>query len=76
MHQPKPDQSCQPTTRNDTCKDGLLGHLIVDVKWERIVFLRKLYDLFARDVVRLKFKHVPRISKVNFSSIFEPRMAS
>ena len=46
---------------NDTCKGGLLGRLFVDVKWERIVFSRKLYDLFARDVVRPKFKHVPRI---------------
>ena len=56
---------------NDTCKDGLLGCLFVDVKCERIVFSQKLYDLFARDVVHPKFKRVPRIvvsriSKGNF----------
>ena len=50
---------------NDTCKDGLLGCLFVDVKFERIVFSQKLYDLFARDIVRSKFKHVPRISFVD-----------
>ena len=61
MHQSKPDQSCQPPAGNDTSKNGCLSRLVVDVKWERVVLSRKLYDLFARNVVRPEVKYVPRI---------------
>ena len=71
MHQSKPDQGCQPAAGNETSKNGFLSRLVVDVEWERVVRFGKLYDLFARNVVRPEVKYVPRIvvfriSKVHF----------
>ncbi len=61
MHQPKPNQSCQPAAGNDATKNGFLSRLVVDMERERVVFLRKLNDLFARNIVRPEVKSVPRI---------------
>ena len=69
MHQPKPDQRCQPTAGNETSKNGFLSRLVVDVEWERVVLLGKLYDLFARNVVRAEVKYVPRIVVFNISKV-------
>lgn len=69
MHQPKPDQAGQPTAGNDSLKNGLLSCLVVDVEWERVVLLRELYDLFARNVVCSEVKYVARIVVLDISKI-------
>ena len=69
MHQPKPDQACQPTAGNDTLKNGFLSRLVVDVEWERVVLSRELYDLFTRNVVCPEVKYVARIVVLGISKI-------
>ena len=73
MHQPKPDQGCQPAARNYTSKNGFLSRLVVDVEWEWVVLARKLYDFFARNIVRPDVKYVPRIVVFRISKVHSIR---
>ena len=71
MHQPKPNQSCQPAAGNDATKNGFLSRLVVDMERERVVLLRKLNDLFARNrclSVLEKSRQRPRQYLISFMS--------